>query len=380
MSSQHRFKILFRKYIRDEYSPSELDEFFELLEKLPVNSSVFKDDFIESEIDKTSTEKLSLQRKKKIFEKVDLIKDSKSRKRKFPIYKVAAIFIGLSIGVGGLWIYQKNSRFLEPEGNYVVIQKANGEREVLRDNKNVPILSESGDTIGEKNGNRITYTKENERLVYNTLYVPNGKKIELSLADGSQIHLNSGSSIRYPLSFKSSDKRMIEIEGEAYFEVAKDSLRPFIVNSSDFNVQVLGTSFNFNAYTENKSIEVVLVEGLVAMYEGENQFKGDATQLLRPGYKGSYSKNRGLIKSSVDTDLYTSWRNGELIYRNRTLEQIFKSLERNFDVKIENRNDKLSQEVINANFGSESINNIIEYLNNMYEFKYTIKDDVIIIE
>ncbi|MBI6120888.1 FecR family protein [Salegentibacter maritimus] len=380
MKENNRFKILFRKYIRDEYSSSELDEFFKLLDKLPENSSVFENEFIENEINKTSQEKLPAQKAKYIFEKVNLKKRSYKKKRQFKIHKIAAVFLALIVGGILISLLEKNNSVVDPNSNYVIIKKANGEREILEDNEDAHILSETGDTIGVKKGNKIEYTRENESLVYNTLYVPNGKKIELSLADGSQIFLNSGSSIRYPLSFSSSDKRRVELEGEAYFKVAKDSLKPFIVNSSDINVQVLGTSFNFNAYKENKDIEVVLVEGLIAMYTEKDQFRGDKTQLLRPGYKGSYSSAGGVVKTAVDTDLYTSWRSGELIYRNKTLEQIFMSLERSFDVKIKNQNNTLSGQIINANFGSESIENIIEYLNNMYEFKYTIKDDVIIIE
>ena len=380
MKENNRFKILFRKYIRDEYSSSELDEFFKLLDKLPENSSVFENEFIENEINKTSQEKLPAQKAKYIFEKVNLKKRSYKKKRQFKIHKIAAVFLALIVGGILISLLEKNNSVVDPNSNYVIIKKANGEREILEDNEDAHILSETGDTIGVKKGNKIEYTRENESLVYNTLYVPNGKKIELSLADGSQIFLNSGSSIRYPLSFSSSDKRRVELEGEAYFKVAKDSLKPFIVNSSGINVQVLGTSFNFNAYKENKDIEVVLVEGLIAMYTEKDQFRGDKTQLLRPGYKGSYSSAGGVVKTAVDTDLYTSWRSGELIYRNKTLEQIFMSLERSFDVKIKNQNNTLSGKIINANFGSESIENIIEYLNNMYEFKYTIKDDVIIIE
>ena len=380
MKENNRFRILFRKYIRDEYSSSELDEFFKLLDKLPENSSVFENEFIENEINKTSQEKLPAQKAKYIFEKVNLKKRSYKKKRQVKIYKIAAVFLALIIGGILISLLEKNNSVVDPNSNYVIIKKANGQREILEDNEDAHILSESGDTIGVKKGNKIEYIRENESLVYNTLYVPNGKKIELSLADGSQIFLNSGSSIRYPLSFSSSDKRRIELEGEAYFKVAKDSLKPFIVNSSDINVQVLGTSFNFNAYKENKDIEVVLVEGLIAMYTEKDQFRGDSTQLLRPGYKGSYSSTDGVVKTAVDTDLYTSWRSGELIYRHKTLEQIFMSLERSFDVKIKSQNNTLPSERINANFGSESIENIMEYLNNMYQFKYTIKDDVIIIE
>ncbi|MDX1699094.1 MAG: FecR domain-containing protein [Melioribacteraceae bacterium] len=380
MKENNRFRILFRKYIRDEYSSSELDEFFKLLDKLPENSSVFENEFIENEINKTSQEKLPAQKAKYIFEKVNLKKRSYKKKRQVKIYKIAAVFLALIIGGILISLLEKNNSVVDPNSNYVIIKKANGQREILEDNEDAHILSESGDTIGVKKGNKIEYTRENKSLVYNTLYVPNGKKIELSLADGSQIFLNSGSSIRYPLSFSSSDKRRIELEGEAYFKVAKDSLKPFIVNSSDINVQVLGTSFNFNAYKENKDIEVVLVEGLIAMYTEKDQFRGDSTQLLRPGYKGSYLSTDGVVKTAVDTDLYTSWRSGELIYRHKTLEQIFMSLERSFDVKIKSQNNTLSGERINANFGSESIENIMEYLNNLYQFKYTIKDDVIIIE
>lgn len=383
MKIQERFKVLFRKYIQNDYTSAELKEFFDLFKELPDDAEVFGDDYILEEIKKVHSEKLLEDKAQEIFKRIDSKKKSSIRKLDFhSLYKMTAVFIGLVICGGIIWYFNYDQVLLnaESDNKYVVIENAHGEQEYLIDEEEKIIVSEVGDTIGVRNKNTIRYTKENKRLVYNTLHVPNGKRIELSLADGSHIYLNSGSSIRYPLNFKLSNNRLIQLKGEAYFEVAKDSTRPFIVNSRGFNVQVLGTAFNFNSYEENESIDVVLTEGLVAMYDDEKDFSGDSTQLLKPGNKASYTRLKGLEKTRVDTGLYTSWRFGNLIFRNSTLEQIFTKLERNFDVEIIINNSRLSGEVLNANFGDESIEDIILYLNGIYDFKYKINGDLIIIE
>lgn len=378
MKAETRFKTLFSKYLKGNCSPAEIEEFFELWKQFE-GTSLFEADFIENEASKLPSAEFPVAKSEQVFKRITLKK--KPVRKQFNVLKIAAVFIGLIIGTGLIWFFNQTTSLnnTNSNGGFAVI-KREGLKDIILDNTEMPILSEQGDTIGIRKGGKIQYTKEVESLSYNTLYVPKGKKMELSLADGSHIHLNSGSSIRYPLNFKSADKRVVTLKGEAYFEVAKDSLKPFIVSASGVNVQVLGTSFNFNAYQENPATEVVLVEGLVAMYKTTDVFKADETQLLRPGFKGSYTEGKEITKVAVDTDTYTSWRYGHLIYRNKTLAQIFISLERNFNIEIKNKNTKLAQEVINANFGSESVENIMEYLHEIYDFEYTFKDNLLIIK
>src|SRR5690606_25698590 len=120
--------------------------------------------------------------------------------------------------------------------------------------------------------------------------IPKGKKFQIQLSDGTLVHLNAGSSLRYPVDFLSEGPRQVFLSGEAYFDVAKNASNPFIVNVDDLEVRVLGTQFNVSAYSEDEYIDVVLVEGSVNL----NKKEGDMVE-LSPGQKGSYKQNSDSI-------------------------------------------------------------------------------------
>lgn len=134
------------------------------------------------------------------------------------------------------------------------------------------------------------------------------------------------------------EKRQVYLDGEAYFDVVHNATNPFIVKANDLNIKVYGTSFNVSNYGEDIYSDVVLVEGSVGMYSGNpsNEIR------LSPGEKGSFSKKDRIIdKRVVPTTLYTSWINGELVFRNATFESIVKKLERHYNVKINNQKASL---------------------------------------
>ncbi|QTD39157.1 DUF4974 domain-containing protein [Polaribacter batillariae] len=208
-------------------------------------------------------------------------------------------------------------------------------------------------------------------MAYNTLNVPYGKTFELRLSDGTVVHLNAGSSITYPVEFIEGKNRQVSITGEAYVNVTKDSLHPFIVSLNDLNVRVLGTQFNVSAYPEDNVSEIVLVEGSVAMYGKKEKFNKEASVLLEPGFKGRFNKqNHGITKNKVITSTYTSWVNGKLVFRNMTFENILKKLERHYNVNIVNKNKTLSQKKFNANFGKEPLANVLNELKKYYGVQY----------
>ena len=183
------------------------------------------------------------------------------------------------------------------------------------------------------------------------------------------------------MSFLKDKQREVFLTGEAFFEVAKDLERPFIVNSGSMRIKVLGTKFNVSSYSEDKVKEVVLVEGSVELY-GDNTKKGSAgSTILIPGMKGNYDKNEDKISTEeVMTSIYTSWVNGELVFRNMTFMEILKKLERHYDVTIINKDTNLSNVEFNASFSDMPIGQIMGYFKSIYGIDFTVDDDKIIIE
>jgi ferric-dicitrate binding protein FerR (iron transport regulator) len=216
--------------------------------------------------------------------------------------------------------------------------------------------------------------------VYNTLKIPNGKRFELELSDGTVVHLNSGTTLKYPVKFIAGENRQVFLDGEAFFDVAKDKKHPFIVNADKLNVRVLGTHFNVSSYPEDDLTDVVLVEGSVGMYNTNEEFNADKNTILKPGYKGSFNKNNNHINTKeVNTDMYTSWISGGLVFRDINFAAICKKLERKYDVNIVVKNQKLANEKFNASFGDKPIEKILSYFDEVYGINYIRKDNVITI-
>jgi ferric-dicitrate binding protein FerR (iron transport regulator) len=189
--------------------------------------------------------------------------------------------------------------------------------------------------------------------------------------------LNAGSSLKYPIKFLKEGKREVFLVGEVYLDVVKDANRPFTVNASDnLDIEVYGTQFNVSNFPEDETTEVVLVEGSVGMHVAEN----DKTLILEPGFKGSYNRQqKNITTKPVITDIYTSWINGGLVFRQISLENILKKLERHYNVTITNNNVEYSQKQFNANFGNEPIETVLNYFKNTYGIDYTINANQIII-
>jgi len=265
----------------------------------------------------------------------------------------------------------------------ITLQLEDGTIHILENDGTVKIQNKNGDIIGQQNGNQLTYDKNSspQKLAYNTLSIPNGKTFQLQLSDGTQVHLNAGSSLKYPVQFLKDAERKVFITGEAFLSVSKDTKHPFIVNANNLNVRVLGTQFNVSAYPEDNTADVVLVEGSVGLYAKNDVFDASKSDLLKPGFKGSYNKEtKKISKEAVTTSIYTSWLTGELIFRNMTFDNILKKLERHYDITIVNNNKTLGNKVFNANFGQISANEVFRKLKINYGIEYQMDGDTIIIK
>lgn len=196
----------------------------------------------------------------------------------------------------------------------------------------------SGVTLDDKTG-QISYVSVNEEKAisgdglvknqYNELSVPKGRSYSLLLSDGTKVWLNAMSSIKYPVKFADGE-RVIHLSGEAFFEVSKDGNRPFIVKTDSYDVKVLGTEFNVSAYPDEKMTAATLVSGSIAI----PQQNGRNIE-IKAGEQYSYNKENHNSKiEKVDVELYTSWINDMLRIDKQSLENIFKIIQRRYEIEF----------------------------------------------
>lgn len=250
---------------------------------------------------------------------------------------VAVAVLLLSISTV-LWLYERpvSSDFItdriSPIRKKAVLTLAQGEQIILSDSTYTQLQGPSGAHINIQ-GSQVTYLHQGGDTtctLYNTLHTPRGGEYMLTLVDGTKVWLNAESTIRYPVKFN-SNKRIVYIEGEAFFEVQKDTNHPFVVVSNKTEVTVLGTSFNFRAYPEESSISTTLVAGAVKM----KHIDAKQEVLLSPGEQGILDIADGtLSKQRVDTYLYSAWKDGRIVFRDIRLEDLFNTLARWYDLQV----------------------------------------------
>lgn len=168
--------------------------------------------------------------------------------------------------------------------------------------------------------------KENQ---FATIQVMNGQTSHLFLFDGTEVWLNSGTTFKYPQNFN-TDERDVYIDGEAYFKVAHNKKLPFIVNTGKMQVEVLGTTFNVSAYSNESTQSVVLVEGKVQI----NNVEGKKIADILPGQIATQSNGEKLNIHRTDPEFYTSWKDGRVTFKDEMMGDIAKKLERWYNVKI----------------------------------------------
>ena len=204
--------------------------------------------------------------------------------------------------------------------------------------------------------------------------MPYGKKFQLLLSDGTEVYLNSGSSITYPVIFYDEGPRNVVLRGEAYFTVASDSLRPFTVSTQLLDAKVLGTEFNISSYRDDEHIQVVLIEGSLSV--GRNNSIGSGDVILKPNQLASYSySDDELSTANIDVSSYIAWKNGILLFKNEDFYHIAKKLERHYDVKIEIKDMQVSKERYTGRFKTETIEEILQAFQRIKSFDYNIENN-----
>ncbi len=299
-------------------------------------------------------------------------------------YTVVGLFF---LGLG--YTYHKtvpkkiNVEEIGSDKNPITLKMSDGTIKTIIEKGSISILATEGYQIGFQDGNRLVYQKSPtaNAIAYNMLKVPYGKKFGLILSDGSKVNLNSGSTLKYPVHFEIGSTREVYLEGEGYFAVAKDEVHPFIVKTKALNIRVLGTQFNLSAYTDDENISTVLVEGSVGFFDKDTQFDVSGYPRLLPGHIASWQKHHGNIKiEETDTELYTGWLDGKIIFDHMPFRQIRKKLERHYNVSISNRYKELEEIQFTASFDTETIGQVLEAFSKNYSMKYSINDNKISID
>lgn len=269
-----------------------------------------------------------------------------------------------------------------PKADDIVLTNEKGEEIVIKKDeyKNKSLVTIDSKNKVVQKSNELIYDSNSriEELVFHSLKVPYGKRFDIYLSDGTKVYLNSGSSLRYPVKFLKDKPREVFLDGEAFFDVTESEINMFTVNSNGISVEVYGTKFNVRNYPEDYVSDVVLVKGSVGITNNQS----DDIIKLSPGFKGSVNKENFLVETTkINTKLYTSWIDGEVIFRNESFNQIVKKLERLYNVTIINNHESISKELFNANIDveNEKIEDVLSYFNQIYNIEYqTFKNKIII--
>jgi len=275
----------------------------------------------------------------------------RSINRRLRIYVTAAALLSLFI-ISYFWLasrFDSSSKArpvpapvavqdVAPGGNKATLTLANGSTIVL-ENADDGRLTEQGATQVSKQKNALSYTAAPSRntapsaIVYNLLTTPRAGQFQVVLPDGTKVWLNNASSLRYPTSF-STPTREVELTGEAYFEVAKNVSKPFLVKLPDgAAVRVLGTSFNVMAYTDEPEIRTTLLQGSVKIK------KGTQSITLLPGQQVQLGTQLRVIKN-VDVEESIAWKNGLFEFHDADIETVMRSIARWYDIQVSFKEDK----------------------------------------
>ncbi|GAA4812976.1 FecR family protein [Litoribaculum gwangyangense] len=382
MISQKILKLII-KYLNRQATLLERNELESWLEK-DNNYKLFKgyvkiNYLIDLNMDMFDTD----DSKKELLELINKEKKQFKIRKYTRLMKYAAIAI-LFLGIGYFYqqgYFTKDSEIIIPKES-VTLQLENGNIEVLNEDGSKNIIDNQGNLLGAQNGSLLVYNNSisKEKLVYNTLSVPYGKRFEIKLSDGTNVHLNAGSSLKYPVKFIEGEIREVFSEGQVYFDVAKDEDHPFVVTTDKISVRVLGTQFSVSSYTEDKDVSTVLVEGTVSIYDNNKSYSPETATLLSPGFKADWNKKEGRIKIQVaDIEMQTAWIDGKIIFRHVPFENIVKKLERHYNVEIINNNKGFSKDLITASFDVETIEEVFKVISEIHPINYKIESNTVII-
>jgi ferric-dicitrate binding protein FerR (iron transport regulator) len=297
---------------------------------------------------------------------------SKYRIFRFRAWQSAAAAI-LILLTAGIYYYQNSPepvivktetpRFrndVAPGNNKAILTLDDGSKINLDDAKTGILASESNIDIKKTGAGQLEYaagTQSVKTVKYNILSTPMGGEYQLVLPDGSKVWLNSGSTLRFPTAFIGSE-RIVELKGEAYFDIAKNPKMPFLVRTNNaMDIKVLGTQFNIMAYDDEKNINTTLIEGSVEV------LKGSGKTMLKPGQEAILNRGSGNIKvASADLEQAIAWKNGYFIFYNENIESIMRKVSRWYNVDVVYQGNLSNKDFVGTISRNKNISELLKML------------------
>jgi transmembrane sensor len=276
---------------------------------------------------------------------------------------------------------------IAPGGNKAILTMADGRKISLNDANNGLLVEQSGIritktadgqliyTVSDRPDGRPGYRTQNSELQYNMVETPRGGQYQVILPDGTKVWLNAASSLKYPPSFASLKERRVEMNGEAYFEVAKDKRHPFIVKTDKQEVEVLGTHFNINTYADEPGVKTTLLEGSVKI----SQLNTHNSQLLKSGQQSVLTSN-GISVSEINAEDAIAWKNGLFRFDNEKLGSIMGKVGRWYDVDVIWQDEGLKNELFGAVTSRfTNVSSLLKMMEQTGDVKFKIGDGKIIV-
>lgn len=304
---------------------------------------------------------------------------------------IAASFV-LIIGIGAYLYFTSFSKteqqvatttgtvqdILPPEGT-AFLTLADGRKIALDGSSKSGLANQGGSEVKQNGAEGLVYEQgAGAQLVYNTVTTPKGVMYTITLADGTRCWLNTASSIKYPAAFVGDERRVV-VTGEAYFEVAKDAKRPFVVNADNSDIKVLGTSFNVNAYPNEPAVRTTLLEGKVEVTVPGPGLR----EVLKPGQQASATRDKaGLaLSKNVDLDEVVSWKMDKFMFQGEgaTIRDIMKQLERYYDIEVDFQGVIPDDHFVATMPRSLPISRILQVLQKTERIKFRIESGKVIV-
>lgn len=346
------FKQLFEKFLANKCEPEEVKQVLDILtwsgEESEASQLLIKQ--LQQELPVDTIHDPELQRRlanrfQLILEQNEaeqaLLKQSRSFSIGWRKLVAAAAVIICLLGAGFYWYGNKapvrtainqsvpagkKQDIPAPTGTHAVITLADGRKIILDSARNGSLTG----NLTKLNDDQLSYDGHaSSRVEYHTLTVPKGSKlVKLVLADGTKVWINAASSLRYPTAFPGNE-RSVAITGEAYFEVAKDASKKFIVSANEVTTEVLGTHFNVNAYDDESDMKITLLEGSVKVH------KAGESGILEPGQQARFNASGKLkVVNHVALAEVVAWKDGLFRFDGKNIETIMRELARTYDMEV----------------------------------------------
>lgn len=277
---------------------------------------------------------------RRIDEMKTVAEEERSRRRRVPAFLWLAASVVALVGVGAWLMTRDDVTLTTPvQPQIAQIQKLDdikpGEvKATLTSSKGETVALDANDSVMPQVITEIkaAATENSRETTELCLDVPRGGEFKIMLEDSTVVWLNSESTLRYPEVFSDTNRR-VQLSGEAYFEVKKDTKRPFLVESDGQTVRVLGTEFNIKAYPDDNLTYTTLESGSIALYSAD---RTSGELIISPGHQSLLDRNKRQIDTkTVRTDVITSWRHGRFVFQDLPLKAIMKDLSRWYDFEYE---------------------------------------------